>query len=294
MSLTPKHGSTLVSNKGKRLLVKDGFVYKMNKQTASKIYWLCKTKNCKAHIHTDLNHIFLLTSGEHNHLLEPGDQEVQEFRAALKQRAINETTPIPKIYDEEIAKAQFPTEVLAKVPLIRDIRNVIVFLTRLRKFTVILLILEAGLNQARRKLTPVLPDSSMFDVPESYQTTSTGEQFLFCDTSVSRRKRMLLFGSPKQLQLLFDSPTLMMDGTFLATPPFFHQVFTIHALKFDTGTTHIIVRTFIWTSCSIFRLPMCVWCFTRPKEIHLPAAFSGIEEHCKINQSNLAARTNYQ
>jgi hypothetical protein len=245
MCLTPKPGSTLVSNRGKRLLVKDGFVYKMNKQTPSKIYWLFKTKNCKAHIHTDLNNIFLVASGEHNHLLEPGDQEVQEFRVALKQRAINETTPIPKIDDEEITKAQFSPEVLAKAPLIRDIRNVIFSSTRRRKSTLICLILEAGLNQAWRKLTPVLPDSSMFNVPESYQTTSVGEQFLFCDTSVSRRKRMLLFGSPKQLQLLFDSPTIMMDGTFLATPPFFSQVFTIHVLKFDTGTRSIIIRTHI-------------------------------------------------
>lgn len=103
------------------------------------------------------------------------------------------------------------------------------------------------MNQARRKLTPILPDSSTFNVPESYQTTSIGEQFLFYDAWVSRRKRMLLFGSPKQLQLLFDSSTIMLDGTFLATPPFFNQVFTIHALKFDTGTGNICFHT-----CSTF------------------------------------------
>jgi hypothetical protein len=54
--------------------------------------------------------------------------------------------------------------------------------------------------------------------------------------SVSRKKRMLVFGSPKQLQLLFDSSIIFFDGTFLTTPPFFDQVFTIHGLKFDCGT----------------------------------------------------------
>lgn len=124
MSPTLQDGSTLVSNKGKRLLTKDGFIFKMNKRTSSKIYWLCKTKNCKAHIHTDLNDTFLLASGEHNHLLDPEDHQVHQFRGMLKQRAINETTPIPKIYDEEITKAQFSPQVLAKVPLVRDIRTV--------------------------------------------------------------------------------------------------------------------------------------------------------------------------
>lgn len=89
------------------------------------------------------------------------------------------------------------------------------------------------MNQARRQLTPTLPTSSTFDIPNAYQTLPSGEKFLFCDISVCRKKRMLLFGSRIQLELLFDSPIILMDGTFSATPPFFDQVYTIHALKFD-------------------------------------------------------------
>ncbi|CAF0766253.1 unnamed protein product [Adineta steineri] len=185
----------------------------MNKRTSTKTYWICKTRNCKAHIHTDLNDNFLYSSGEHNHLLEPEELEVKHFRDILKERVVNETTPISKIYDEEIMKARFSPEVLASVPLVRAIGS--------------------GLNQARRKLTPVLPTSATFDIPDSYQTTTSGEKFLFCDTVVGRKKRMILFGSPKQLELLFDSTVILMDGTFTATPPFFDQVYTLHALKFD-------------------------------------------------------------
>ncbi|CAF4962548.1 unnamed protein product, partial [Rotaria socialis] len=92
-----------------------------------------------------------------------------------------------------------------------------------------------GLNQARRKLTPILPESNSFDIPDGYQTTASGEPFLICDKLVSRKKRMLFFGSPNQLQLLFDSSIIFLDGTFRSTPPFFDQIFTIHGLKFDCG-----------------------------------------------------------
>lgn len=43
-------------------------------------------------------------SGDHNQLPEKEKLEVHEFREKVKQRSINETTPIPRIYDEESAK----------------------------------------------------------------------------------------------------------------------------------------------------------------------------------------------
>jgi len=112
------------SNKGNRMLVKEGFIYKFNKQTSSKIYWICKTKNCNANIHTDLNCNFMQSNGKHNHLIEPEEMEVKHFRDALKERAINETTPISKIYDEEMVKAHFSSETLANVPQIFNISNI--------------------------------------------------------------------------------------------------------------------------------------------------------------------------
>ncbi|CAF1687858.1 unnamed protein product, partial [Adineta ricciae] len=71
---------------------------------------------------------------------------------------------------------------------------------------------ESGLNRARRKLTPTLPTSNLFDIAPGYQTTASGETFLICD---------------KMSSMVF------LDGTFNATPPFFDQIFTIHGLKFD-------------------------------------------------------------
>jgi len=117
--------SFLNSNKGNRLLVLNGFIYKINKQSSSKIYWICKTKHCQARVHTDLNNNFLNSNGEHNHLNEPEELEIKRFREIIKERVMNETTPISKIYGEEILKAQFSQEILANVPLAQEIRKFI-------------------------------------------------------------------------------------------------------------------------------------------------------------------------
>ena len=61
---------------------------------------------------------------------------------------------------------------------------------------------------------------------------------------------MLLFGSVEQLQLLFDSPIIMMDGTFNASPPFFDQVYTIHAIKHETSKKNVVLRSIVMTSVS--------------------------------------------
>lgn len=119
-SLTNKL-SFITSNKGCDLLVKDNFVYKMNKRTSSKIYWICKTKNCAASIHTDIDKNLLKLNEKHNHLLEPEHLQVHKFRNILKERAINETAPIQKIFDEELSKAQFSPDVLSNVPLVHRI-----------------------------------------------------------------------------------------------------------------------------------------------------------------------------
>ncbi|CAM4801428.1 unnamed protein product [Rotaria magnacalcarata] len=43
--------SFLISNKKKRLLVIDGYIYQQNKSTAKVSYWLCEIKLCNAGVH---------------------------------------------------------------------------------------------------------------------------------------------------------------------------------------------------------------------------------------------------
>lgn len=114
--------SVISSNNGGFQLIHDGYVFRSNKRTKTKVYWRCTVTNCTAHIHTDPDNNLLNTTGQHNHLLEPEELEVKRFRRILKERVMNETVPIQKIYDEEIAKGKFSPEVLASIPLAHSLR----------------------------------------------------------------------------------------------------------------------------------------------------------------------------
>ena len=219
MSTNTNSLSVIYSNKGGPQLVLDCFVFKLNKRTETKIYML-----------TDANSNLLTTNGEHNHLPESEDFMMRKFRAVPKERVVNETIPIQKIYHEEIVKANFISDTLASVPPIHQLCMI-----TSNNIGLYFLSLESGLNRVRRKLTPTLLTSNLFDILPGYQTTASGETFLICDKMVSRKKGMLMFSSPKQLQLLFEGSMVFLDGTFQATPPFFDEVFTIHCFKFDCG-----------------------------------------------------------
>ena len=52
-----------------------------------------------------------------------------------------------------------------------------------------------------------------------------------------------MFCTREQLELLFDSPMVMVDGTFSATPPFFHQIYSIHVVKCDASKKYNLVHT---------------------------------------------------
>ncbi|CAF3127139.1 unnamed protein product, partial [Rotaria sp. Silwood2] len=52
-----------------------------------------------------LNEKFVKAGDDHTHSLEKRNIEVREFYEKVEQRAINETASIPRIYNEEYAKA---------------------------------------------------------------------------------------------------------------------------------------------------------------------------------------------
>ncbi|CAF1477817.1 unnamed protein product [Adineta ricciae] len=82
------------------------------------------------------------SNGKHNHLVQLEEIGVKLFQEALKVRVINETTPISKIYDEEMVKAHLSPETLTNVPLVSN----------------------SALNRTRRKRTPALPTCCSFDI----------------------------------------------------------------------------------------------------------------------------------
>ncbi|CAF2875167.1 unnamed protein product [Rotaria sp. Silwood2] len=188
--------SFIKSQKGKTLLVANEYVFKLNKTTTTTKYWKCTYNGCSSKIHTDLNDKLLKTIDDHSHPSEKEVIQVREFREKVKQRAVNETTPIPRIYDEKCEK-------------------------------------DNGINKARRAITAVIPTTQLFDIPETFTKTLRNDDFLIVDKMITRRQRIILFASNNQLKLLFNSDKILMDGTFSTCPKMFDQVYTIHAIKYD-------------------------------------------------------------
>ncbi|CAF2658677.1 unnamed protein product [Rotaria sp. Silwood2] len=205
--------SFINSNKGKPLLVVDDYTFKLNKATTTTKYWICIINGCAAKVHTDSNNRLMKTVGNHSHLPEKEKLEVREVREKIKQRAKNETTPIPRIYDEECAKAMLSNTAIAILPSERE--------------------MNSGINKARRAITPIIPMTQLFDIPESYSKTLNKNEFLITDKKITRRQRILLFSTSEQLKMLFAAETIFMDGTFSTCPSMFDQVYTIHAIKYD-------------------------------------------------------------
>jgi hypothetical protein len=78
---------------------------------------------------------------------------------------------------------------------------------------------------------PCIPRSLIFDIPENFSFTSSGEKFIFFDHLYSNRtKRIIAFASTLQLTKLFNSPLICLDGTFSIVPKCYKQLLIIQSI----------------------------------------------------------------
>jgi hypothetical protein len=80
-----------------------------------------------------------------------------------------------------------------------------------------------------------LPTSIDFNIPPQFTVTVDKEPFLICDFEKNGTRKFVLFSSERQLDMLFNSELLFMDGTFDVAPAQFKQLYTIHAIKRHQG-----------------------------------------------------------
>ena len=116
------HLDFITSNKGQQLLVLNDYLYKCNKKTTYKKYWICINSSCKNYVHTDLSNVYI--SGgkiEHDHEPNPDAIRARQVRQNIKERALKEITPIAVIYEEELAKASTNPTTVAILPTSQEI-----------------------------------------------------------------------------------------------------------------------------------------------------------------------------
>ena len=217
------------------MLVIDDYMFKLNRESKTTKYWICTFGGCLSKVHTTLDNQLIEILEQHNHPSEKEKIEVRKFREKVKERAVNETTPVLQIYEEECARMMLSFAAITILPSEREMSKIwffcIIFILHSTSFVDVFL--DSSLNKARRASTPLIPVTQMFDIPEPFNKTLRNNQFVIVDKMITRRQRIILFASSEQLKMLFNAETILMDGTFSTCPTMFDQVYTIHSLKFD-------------------------------------------------------------
>jgi hypothetical protein len=113
-----------VSSRGKPVLLCNGFIFNLNKKHQHVKYWRCEVRSCAVSIQTDDNDVYKAMKGQHDiHLPAPERIELLGFKQKVKDRVMKETTPITRIYDQELAAANLSSVALALAPLAKDARE---------------------------------------------------------------------------------------------------------------------------------------------------------------------------
>ncbi len=116
--------SFINSQKGKLMFVIDDYIFKSNRESKTSKYWICTFNGCSSKAHTTLDNQLIQLINEHNHPSEKEKIEVRKFREKVKERAVNETTPVPQIYEEECARMMLSFAAIAILPSEREMSKI--------------------------------------------------------------------------------------------------------------------------------------------------------------------------
>ena len=195
----------IISSKGKRQLVLDGYFYKKQKTLAVGVISgeCAKRRNkrsCAARVKTNDGRIIGRVN-EHNYIMKPDRIQSLRVRAIMREgdeaaRERLRNIIIDGVYGQDNA-------VLAQLPAPASMTGAI------RR------------QRQRVNINKPIPDV-FFNIPDQYRTTSTGELFLQYDLQINNQ-RLLIFGSAEGVNFLSEAPHWFVDGTFETVPPQFTQ-----------------------------------------------------------------------
>ncbi|CAF1273072.1 unnamed protein product [Rotaria sordida] len=190
--------------------------------------------SCGVLLHATRDDEFLCYSGkvtDHSHLPNPAELEVRNLREKMRQRAESEILPLQIIAEHEMRNALLTVEALAVLPGVTNIDIVLIFLYNVNILVYFLFMFVLGHNLVhnRRKMIPPIPQSCSFLIPDLHTTDYHNKE-----RDIRFAGRLLIWSTDVQLNLLFDSQRLHMDGTFCTAPPNFDQMFIIQAISHGT------------------------------------------------------------
>lgn len=203
-----------VTERGHKMLIKDGYRYIQERQMEFKTIWKCQQwyKNkCKGRLHVYQDEI--LKSTCHNHVPDAAKIQVCKSIADLKERACTTASGTRSIIADTIVG--IPEAAIGDMPMIKSMKRTV----------------QRCRNQVQSH--PSNPRTlADFHPAAPYTETCDGLKFLLKDTGHSSQDRMLIFGTENSLDLLVSSRHWFGDGTFKTVPSLFGQLYTIHVMKY--------------------------------------------------------------
>ena len=106
---------------------------------------------------------------------------------------VKEAESVAQIYEEECAAMMLSFAAIAIVPSEREMSKMLNFLNLLNLTSISCVYLDSSLNKARRAITPLIPTTQLFAIPEPYNKTLRNHEFIVVDKMITRRQRILLF-----------------------------------------------------------------------------------------------------
>lgn len=212
------------SGKGKQQVLFKGYKYclkRVNKNNSKQ--WKCvsniSNKQCCGRITTDSANSVIRESA-HTCEVPPNEAltEIEKAKSVCRKRAREETTPIPKIYEEEFYRSKSSGfEFVTKLPALEAIKS--------------------SMYRHRHTALGVLPTTREdFRVTDFLNETEDGTNFVIFDEGTS--ERIIGFGSQMGIRALSSQQTIFGDGTFKSCSKLFDQLYTFHVdLKSTDNST---------------------------------------------------------
>ncbi|CAI6352020.1 unnamed protein product [Macrosiphum euphorbiae] len=204
----------VLSQKGKNLLVHNNFIHRKEKTTNEKIIWKCneyKKLNCRGRVHTIGESVVKYI--DHTHVPDITKIKCKEFVNEVKEIAITSQLTTHAVLGVVTAKTDI--NIASQLPPINQLKRIV--------------------QRTRKQISSAPPNPatlSDLSIPDEYKKSVSGEPFLLYDSFLENvdNKRILLFSTLKNLELLQNSYYWFADGTFSCTPKLFTQLYTIHSI----------------------------------------------------------------
>lgn len=205
------------SNRGGNVLLLNGYVYNEKRRNNKAIVWRCeygmggRSGSCAGALKTDLNMKVVLEGSEkpHNHLADVNRGLKRKVMNDISNQAV-QTTGLAPIQVLSECRKSLPTSVDPIMPLDRSIVQ--------------------NICRKRAKLVPHEPKTATELILDGDVRTYSDEDFLLYDNVEfldGTDRRMVVFATNQNMEILAKSKHWIMDGTFKTCPRIFSQLYVI-------------------------------------------------------------------